>query len=338
MKIGFFLVQIAIVSGDSNGVKGQARGWAEGLKSRGHIVEELDVWDNYDWKTFDIIHIFGTGIWLHNFVKVLSKKNNNIVVSPIIDSIQTPFKYKISTFFGLEKLRLSSPTYALKKSLPYIKAVFVRSDYESLFFSESMNLSSAKIFKVPLSFDEGICKVYNQKVEKENFCLHISSIYQERKNVIRLIKAAKKYRFNLVLAGAKGTTEQFLPILKEIGDAKNIKVLGFITEEEMIDLYKKAKVFALPSISEGVGIVALNAAYYGCEVVITNIGGPNEYFKPFAELVSPYSVDEIGAAVNKLLIKKENRNLEKHIFKNFNEAIIAKEIEKAYSQILNNNK
>ena len=68
MKIGFFLVEIAIISGNSNGIKSQARAWAKGLKSRGHIVEELNVWGNYDWKTFDIIHVFGTGVWLHNFV------------------------------------------------------------------------------------------------------------------------------------------------------------------------------------------------------------------------------------------------------------------------------
>ncbi|AUC22219.1 hypothetical protein BTO15_08990 [Polaribacter sejongensis] len=334
MKIGFFLGQSAIISGNSNGVKNQAREWSKGLVSQGHTVDELNVWGNYDWKTYDVLHIFGTGIWLHAFIIVLSKKNKNIVISPIIDSIQSPFMYKLSTFVGFEKLRLYSPTYALKKSLPYIKGVFVRSDYESLFFSKSMNLKSSKIFKVPLSFDDEICKEYNHNLKKENFCLHISSIYQERKNVIRLIKAAKKYKFKLVLAGAKGSEEQFRPLLNEIGDCKNIKVLGFITEEEMIDLYKKAKVFALPSISEGVGIVALNAAYYGCEVVLTNVGGPKEYFHPFAELVNPYSVRDIGVAVNKLLIKNQDKKLHNHILCNFKENVISKKIIKSYFKIL----
>ena len=218
MKIAYILYPEAIISGDSNGVKSQARVWVKALLEKGHNVEELNGWGNYDWKTFDIIHVFGTGVWLHNFVRILAKINDNIVVSPIIDSIQTPFKYKISTFFGFEKLRLSSPTYALKKSLPYVKGVFVRSNYESLFFRKSMNLSDEKIFNIPLSFDNEVCKDQKNIGCKENFCLHISSIYQERKNVIRLIKAAKKYRFDLVLAGAKGTTEQFMPILKEISE------------------------------------------------------------------------------------------------------------------------
>ena len=65
--------------------------------------------------------------------------------------------------------------------------------------------------------------------------------------------------------------------------------------------YKRAKVFALPSFVEGVGMVALEAAGYGCEIVLTQIGAPKEYWDGQAELVNPYSVDEIGQAVVKLI-------------------------------------
>ena len=61
---------------------------------------------------------------------------------------------------------------------------------------------------------------------------------------------------------------------QEIGDYSDIKILGFISEEKKMELYSKAKVFALPSICEGVGIVAVDAAYCGCDIVITNDGCP----------------------------------------------------------------
>ena len=332
MKIAYVLYPNAVLSGDSNGIKSQAKIWKKGLVKLGHDVFEVNSWNNYNWQNFDIIHVFGTGLWVNSFVKGLFEKNKNIVFSPIIDTVQSPFKYKLSTFLGIEKLRLWSPTYALKKTLPYVKGVFVRSDYESVFFEKSMSFSKNKIYKVMLPYELDSNKSFQEI--KENFCLHISSIYHDRKNVLRLIKAAKKFNFKLVLAGSKGTDKQFQKIKEEIKDSENITVLGFITEDEMIDLYKKAKVFALPSISEGVGIVALNAANFGCDIVITNIGGPKEYYYNLAKIVNPYSVDDIGLAVKELLNGKTYQpKLKKIIRSEFSNSRIARDISNIYSNL-----
>lgn len=59
--------------------------------------------------------------------------------------------------------------------------------------------------------------------------------------------------------------------------------------------------FALPSTMEGVGIVALDAAYYGCEIVITHIKGPKEYYHGQCLEVNPFSVKDIGLAIVKFL-------------------------------------
>ena len=50
-----------------------------------------------------------------------------------------------------------------------------------------------------------------------------------------------------------------------IGDSTNIEILGFVSDDELISLYNRAKVFALPSINEGVGLVALEAAVHGLQ-------------------------------------------------------------------------
>ena len=78
--------------------------------------------------------------------------------------------------------------------------------------------------------------------------------------------------------------------------------MGFVSDEELNSLYNRAKVFALPSINEGVGLAALEAAICGCNIVITKLGGPKEYYeKGSAELVNPYDVDDIGQAVLRAL-------------------------------------
>ena len=48
-----------------------------------------------------------------------------------------------------------------------------------------------------------------------------------------------------------------------IGTAKNIEYVGTLSEDSLKDYYRRAKVFALPSYSEGVGMVAMEATDYG---------------------------------------------------------------------------
>ena len=78
---------------------------------------------------------------------------------------------------------------------------------------------------------------------------------------------------------------------------KNIKYLGYLSDEKLIELYSRAKVFALPSLFEGIGLVALEAAAMGCDVVLTNRGAPKEYYNGMAFLVDPLDVGDIGSTI-----------------------------------------
>ena len=104
-----------------------------------------------------------------------------------------------------------------------------------------------------------------------------------------------------------------------IGNSDNIEIRGFVSENDLISLYNKAKVFALPSINEGVGLVALEAAVHGCNIIITQLGGPKEYYKDnLAYIVNPYSIDEIGKSiVDAMNNNTQQPQLRNHIIKNY---------------------
>lgn len=138
--------------------------------------------------------------------------------------------------------------------------------------------------------------------KKENFCFHSSRLGSPGKNVERLIKAAIKYDFNLVLAGSIKGHEQESWLHRLIDGHHNIQYVGWLSDEELYDYYSRAKVFALPSIIEGVGMVALEASIFGCEIILTNIGAPKEYFNGMAHLVNPYDIDDIGLKIKKALL------------------------------------
>ncbi len=317
MKIAYIISNECVISGDSNGIKIQAVTWANGLKLRGHQVDLINIWEHNDWSKYDLIHIFGNGLWLHTFVERLYNNNHNIVLSPIIDSEKSRTSYKLASYMAIPKLRLYSSNYIIREINPFIKGYFVRSEYERGFLTNSYNMPRNKTFLVPLSGRFKLNDVNLKSEKRELFCLHISSIYQPRKNVVRLIEAAKKYDFKLVLAGNNGSAEEFKPIKNAIGDSSNIKVLGFITDEKMINLYKTAKVFALPSISEGVGLVGIDAAAMGCDVVLTDIGAPKEYYNNMAYLINPFSVDSIGKGVMAAFVSTQQPELSNYIKANY---------------------
>lgn len=293
MKIAYIMPVGTSITGKGDGVRMQALIWKDALVEHGHTVDLIEAWGDYDWESYDVIHLFGQGTWLF-MIRELSTKNSRIVVSPIIDTNTPLWKYRLASFWGCKRLRLESQNSVMRDASRYTSRFLARSNYEKQYILNSTYLEESHIDIVPLSYrltgDTTLC-------EKERFCLHVSQFTSDRKNVMRLMQAAVKYGFRLVIAGSRGSDEAFAPF-KEMSDKHdNITILGYLTDEELNSLYNRAKVFALPSLFEGVGLVALEAAMHHCDIVLTNLGGPKEYYGGYAHLVNPYSIDDIGQAV-----------------------------------------
>lgn len=299
-----------------NGIKVQAETWAEELKNKNIDVVKINPWEYNDLASFDVIHIFSCFCGLLDLVKYVFSKNKNIVISPIIDSNKNILLYKIASYVSFSKLNLESYYSEIRKCVPYVKTWLVRSQFESSYLSKCYGVPLEKIDNVPLSFRT---EQINYYPNKEKFCLHVSLLTDERKNVGRLIDAAIKFKFKLILAGGIRNDHDFKKIKNKIETNNNITYLGRVSDEDLVELYKRAKVFALPSIYEGVGMVAVEAASFGCDIVVTNIGGPKEYYSDMAYNVDPYDIDSIGNSVIKALEDSTNQpRLQKYVIQNFN--------------------
>ena len=334
MKIAFLFNRIRLSLGD--GIVSQALTWKRILEDRGHQVDLADGWHFLDYAQYDLVQMFGKPINLLYDIRGVQMKTKNIVVAPIFDkdpnySFST---YKLLSYFGSERLRTYNNFYALRKAKDLVKGCLVRSQYEK------------DVMVNVFGFEPGICKVVmlsngtdgeSYSSERENFCLHISRLGIPGKNVKRLIEAAEKYQFRLVLGGMLKESEK-KTFDSWIEGRHNITYLGFLSEEKKRELCMKAKVFALPSFVEGVGLAALEAATLGCDIVITNIGGPKEYYGGLAKAVNPNSVDEIGQAVRFFLDGNSFQPaLSEHIIENYSDEKVAMNLEKAYSEILCHN-
>ena len=123
MRIAYVLYPEAIVINKSNGIRNQAIKWAECLRGFDD-VDFISPWDNIYWSQYDVIHFFGGTQWL-GFVPDLRKINDNVVFSPILDSIDSMKKLRF--FANLNFKGYHHPFNMYKLYLQNIQGVYFSS-------------------------------------------------------------------------------------------------------------------------------------------------------------------------------------------------------------------
>ncbi len=151
-------------------------------------------------------------------------------------------------------------------------------------------------------------------IEPGPYLLYVGTI-QPRKNLERLLDAfatlvndasfnypARK-QLQLVLGGKPGWLSE--PIMAKAASLKmpsQIKVVGYVADNDLPALYSGAEAFVFPSLYEGFGLPALEAMACGTPVICSNAGSLPEVVGEAALLHPPQSVEEMGAVLRRLLL------------------------------------
>lgn len=143
-----------------------------------------------------------------------------------------------------------------------------------------------------------------QNLQRERIVLHVGAI-QKRKNIARLIEAFRSLpeEWQLVLAGSSGFGAD--QILRAKPD--RVQITGYVTTEQLEDLYRRASIFAFPSLDEGFGIPVLEAMAYGVPVIASNVSALPEVCADAAILVDPTNTDQIAAELRRLAAEEQVR-------------------------------
>lgn len=74
----------------------------------------------------------------------------------------------------------------------------------------------------------------------------------------------------------------------------------------------------------------------GCEIVVTDIPGPKEYYAGMASVVNPYNVDEIGLSIKERLngVLVSQPKLSEYIYKEFSPNRVVKLLIDSYRKLL----
>lgn len=157
------------------------------------------------------------------------------------------------------------------------------------------------------------------------FIFHLGSL-EPRKNTMGLIKAYRllpkklQNKYHLVIGGGKGwLNSSIYDYIRKYNLSTNIKIIGYINNDDLPIFYQSAKCFVYPSFYEGFGIPPLEAMASDCPTLVSNNSSLPETYQEGAIYCKSNDIEDISnkmeqllTANNEILIKKANIQAKKY--------------------------
>lgn len=247
-------------------------------------------------------------------------------------STKGPLFYALKYYFFVRVLKaqiknakaIITPTKAVKKEI----------------LTHFGNQFEKKIFPIYEGVNEEIKHTKESRELKKKFTkdffVYIGNFYPH-KNVSKLIGGFAKVTedVTLVLAGpddffAKGLTDR----IHELDQEKRVVLFKNPTLSDLVFFYKHAKGLINPSLSEGFGLPILEAAYFNCPVLGSNIEVFQEVLERRYSSFNPYYESDITRTISSVIKNPPHFNnsslLEKYSFEK-----MTKETAELYKTYLN---
>jgi len=194
---------------------------------------------------------------------------------------------------------------ALHRSLKIVvPSFFVRNDVIKTFHIDPDKISVVYegITNLPRNINLGKDYLLRKGI-KNDFILYIGNSYPH-KNIEKLIEAfvelKKEKNLQLVLVGKRDffskrieswAKDKYSIFAKKYPE--DIVFYGYATDEELVTLYKNAKIYVFPSLMEGFGLPPLEALSFGLPVVCSNIPVFHEVLGDKVGYFNPHDIDNI---------------------------------------------
>ena len=153
-----------------------------------------------------------------------------------------------------------------------------------------------------------------------------------RKNQYALLAALEDTDLPLVLIGP-AMEEGYLERCRSRATPR-VTFIPAMPHELLPSAYAAARVHVLPSWYDTPGLVSLEAAAAGCNIVSTDRGSAREYFADLAWYCSPDDVDSIRRAVIAAWETPRSDRLRRHVRENYTWAVAARTTLEAYRTAL----
>lgn len=220
---------------------------------------------------------------------------------------------------------LLNPTQYLDIS-PYFKKHYMRkirqlknsdgiltiSDYSAMEGITSLSLNKQIICNISSGCDDIFRQNNNiQKIKTihQSYILYTGGV-DARKNIQRLIEAyaiipkSLREKYKLIIVGKIKKWQKFKIELTAIAAGLNkndIQFMGYVSDEELVSLYRQCTVFVFPSWHEGFGLPALEAINCGTPVIGANTSSLPEVIGCEEALFNPFDANDMAQKLQQSL-------------------------------------
>ena len=181
-----------------------------------------------------------------------------------------------------------------------------------------LNVNKNNVISISSACDQSIFKTSNVKsinklIKNDKYILYTGA-GDPRKNLYRLVEAYSYLpsnlisQYKLVLAGSLIPEEIDLIYKTALNwnlPKEYIIILGYVSDEDLIDLYKGCSLFVFPSLHEGFGLPVLEAMNCGAVVIGSNVSSIPEIINNPKALFDPYDVFSMRDLIEKCLTDQD---------------------------------
>ena len=266
---------------------------------------------------FDLIHFPNLGGYTFPNDNILNAKNVILSPSGIDEVIYREQVFPDKKRWPIIERVINKEVPRWKQNIDKIKAVHVVTKSELNEMNEYLGVPLEKMTIIPHGVNHDVFvptknkdelknKIYkNFQLEEQDYFIHISERNWARKNIPRILEAfseAKKCGLtqNLILVGK---VHPF--VIKKVKNISGVKIMGWVSEEHLIELIQGSHGIILPSIHEGFGLPLVECMACGIPSITSNKHGPPEVVGNSGILVDPYNIMEIKDAILELGKNKE---------------------------------
>ena len=344
MKILINTPHLSLSGGVANHYKGLMPYWSEKViyNQIGRRSEKSG--NGIYWLPFDIIKFIVKIIFLCPDFIVLNPSLGKSAIKRdfIFLKIAKFFDKKVAVFFhgfntdAIKELNIES----LKKELNKCRCIFILAkEFADIIHSWGVTVP---IYLTTTKVDDKLLNNFDIKTKNFNTknILFLARI-EKAKGIYTSLDAVKilQSKDKNIIFRVAGTGSE-LEKVKQYATDKNIKVkfLGNISGETLINEFKKANLYILPSYHEGMPTSVLEAMAFGLPVISRPVGGLRDFFEngKMGELIESHNPQEYAEAIEKYL---NNPTLEKEIsaynHKYAKENFLASSVAKAIETRLN---
>jgi glycosyltransferase involved in cell wall biosynthesis len=312
------------------------------LKAQGIDTTLLNPWDFDDRSHHDLLHVFGSEYFQHELVVRARAQGIKVVVTSLLVQPSERSERRTALWRHVDRFIPLSTSFGLRRDLLRVAdAVVCCSEAEATVASQVYGVERDAIAVIPLTvstrFAAADSSAFVAETGLHDVVLSVGRI-EPRKNPLNLIEAMRGLDWPLVLIGDIDPThrdyaDRFKAAVRV--EPRVVHLPGMPPDDAMLlSAFSAARVHALVSLHEQVGLVNMEAAVAGANIVTTKLASTYEYFGEQAWYADPLHPTDIAEKIRQAYGAPFSEALRERLLASCTTTAVARRLHDLYRQVL----